>query len=187
MTEEVVEPRKQPVNKQKSEFWGWVRFILLLGLAYILINNMIGLTRVSGNSMNPTLQNGNILLMNKLSLFFSKPEYGDVVVIKDDRMGGISIIKRVIAVEGDSVFIRDGVIYVNQTPLPELYTAGKSEDMDVVNVPSGHLFVVGDNRNLGESKDSRDPALGPVHIRDVKGYALFSLFPMHKIAEPLDL
>ncbi|GFZ81472.1 signal peptidase I [Paenibacillus marchantiophytorum] len=177
---------RQSVVKKKSDFWGWVKFILLLALAFILINNMIGLTRVSGNSMYPTLQNGNILFMNKLSLFFSTPKYGDVVVIKEERLG-FNIIKRVIAVEGDRVLIRDGVIYVNETPLPELYTAGKSEDMAVQTVPSGHLFVIGDNRTLGESKDSRDPSLGPVHIKDVKGYAEFSLLPMHRIAEPLDL
>jgi signal peptidase I len=186
MTDGVLERKKSVATKQKSEFWGWVRFILLLSLAFILINNMIGLTRVSGNSMNPTLESGNILLMNKVSLFFKTPKYGDVVVIKDERLE-FSIIKRVIAVQGDRVFIRDGVIYVNETPLPELYTAGKSENMDVQTIPSGHLFVVGDNRILGESKDSRDPSLGPVHIKDVKGYAVFSLLPMHQIAEPLDL
>ncbi len=185
MTEEILELR-QPAVRKKSEVWSWIRFILLLTLAFILINNMIGLTKVSGNSMNPSLQNGNILLMNKISLFFSTPKYGDVVVIKDERLG-FSIIKRVIAVQGDRVLIRDGVIFVNETPMPELYTAGKSEDMAMQTIPSGHLFVVGDNRNLGESKDSRDPSLGPVHIKDVKGYAIFSLFPMHKIAEPLDL
>ncbi|MEC0231233.1 signal peptidase I [Paenibacillus alba] len=174
------------VVKNKNGFWGWVKFILLLTLAFILINNVIGLTRVSGNSMYPSLQNGNVLLMNKFSLFFSTPKYGDVVVIKDERLE-FSIIKRVIAVQGDRILIRDGVIYVNETPLPELYTAGKSEDMAVQTVPAGSLFVIGDNRTLGESKDSRDPSLGPVHIKDVKGYAEFSLLPMHRIPEPLDL
>lgn len=176
----------QVTGKKKSEVWGWIRFVLLLGLAYILINNMIGLTKVSGNSMNPSLQNGSVLLMNKIPLFFSAPKYGDVVVIKDQRLG-FSIIKRVIGVPGDHVLIANGVIYVNGNPLAELYTVGKSEDMSEQVVKSGHLFVVGDNRNFGESKDSRDPSLGQVQLKDVKGYAAVSLFPMDRIPLPLDL
>jgi signal peptidase I len=173
-------------SKKNSEVWGWIRFVLLLGLAFILINNMIGLTKVSGNSMNPSLQNGNILLMNKIPLFYSSPKYGDVVVIKDQRLG-FSIIKRVIGVPGDHVLIANGIIYINGNPLPELYTVGKSEDMGEQIVENGQLFVVGDNRNLGESKDSRDPSLGQVQLKDVKGYAAISLLPMHRISKPLDL
>lgn len=172
--------------KKKNEVWGWIRFLLLLGLAYLLINNMIGLTRVSGNSMNPSLANGNILLMNKLPIFFSTPKYGDVVVIKDERLG-FSIIKRVIGTPGDHVLIVGGEIYVNGKLLPELYTVGRSEDMNEQIVANGHLFVVGDNRTLGESKDSRDPSLGQVQLKDVKGYAAVSLLPMHRISKPLDL
>ncbi|MGG1515878.1 signal peptidase I [Paenibacillus oryzisoli] len=173
-------------GKRKSEVWGWIRFLLLLALAFILINNMIGLTKVSGNSMNPSLHNGNVLLLNKLSLFFSSPKYGDVVVLKDERLD-YSIIKRVIGVPGDHVLITGGVIYVNGSPLAELYTVGKSEDMAEQIVANGHLFVVGDNRTLGESKDSRDPALGQVSIQALKGYAAFSLFPFHAIPKPLEL
>ncbi|MDR6554225.1 signal peptidase I [Paenibacillus qinlingensis] len=173
-------------SRQKSEVWGWIRFVLLLGLIFMLINNMIGLTKVSGNSMNPSLHNGNVLLMNKIPLFFSLPEYGDVVVIRDQRLG-FSIIKRVIGVPGDHVLIANGIIYINGNPLPELYTVGKSEDMKEQTVASGHLFVIGDNRNFGESKDSRDPSLGQVQMKDVKGYAAVSLFPMKRISMPLKL
>ncbi|NQX63915.1 signal peptidase I [Paenibacillus qinlingensis] len=174
-----------PATKKNSEVWGWIRFVLLLGLAFILINNMIGLTKVSGNSMNPSLQSGNILLMNKISLFFSTPKYGDVIVIKEQRLG-FSIIKRVIGVAGDHVLIANGIIYVNGNQLAELYTVGKSEDLEEQIVANGHLFVVGDNRNLGESKDSRDPSLGQVQLQDVKGYAAISLLPMHRISKPLE-
>ncbi|KRF04455.1 hypothetical protein ASG89_21655 [Paenibacillus sp. Soil766] len=173
-------------KKKKSEVWGWIRFSLLMALLFLVIHNVAGITKVSGNSMNPSLQNGNILLMNKLPLFYGSPKYGDVVVIKDERLG-FNIIKRVIGVQGDHVLITDGTIYVNGQPLAELYTVGESEDLNEQIVPNGYLFVVGDNRTLGESKDSRDPSLGPVHIQDVKGYAAVSLFPMHRISMPLEL
>jgi len=187
MTEEIeVMSRTASVSKKKNSVWGWVRFVLIVGVAFILINNLTGIVRVSGNSMNPTLQSGNILLINKLSLFFGMPKYGDVVVVKEDRLG-YSIVKRVIAVEGDRVAIVDGITYVNGSPLVELYTYGKSEDMKEMTVGINELFVAGDNRNLGESLDSRDPQLGPVHIRDIRGYAAVSLWPMHRIAKPLKL
>lgn len=176
----------QVVAKKKNEVWGWIRFSLLMVLLFLVIHNVVGITKVSGNSMNPSLQNGNILLMNKLPLFYTSPKYGDVVVIQDERLG-FSIIKRVIGVQGDHILITDGVIYVNGNPLAELYTVGESEDMKEQIVTSGHLFVVGDNRNLGESKDSRDPSLGQVQLKDVRGYAAISLFPVHRISMPLDL
>ncbi|UJF32987.1 signal peptidase I [Paenibacillus hexagrammi] len=152
----------------------------------MLINNMIGLTRVSGNSMNPTLQNSSIVLLNKIPLFYSQPVYGDVVVIKDSRLD-YSIVKRVIAVEGDRIAIRDGVVFVNDNPLPELYTFGKSQDMEEQTIKNNYIFVAGDNRTPGASLDSRDPQIGQIHISAVRGYAAVSLFPMYRIAKPLKL
>ncbi|MBC8080962.1 MAG: signal peptidase I [Gorillibacterium sp.] len=178
--------RRPSSDLKKNGVWGWIRFILILGVVFILINNLTSLMKVSGNSMNPTLQSGNILFINKLSLFLGVPKYGDVVVIDADRLG-YSLVKRVIAVEGDRVAIRDGVTYVNGSPLLELYTNGKSEDMEEKIVGINEVFVIGDNRNLGESLDSRDPRLGPVHISDINGYASFSLWPMHGISKPLEL
>ncbi|GGD91215.1 signal peptidase I [Paenibacillus nasutitermitis] len=187
MTEEIeVKSQRASLTRKKKGVWGWIRFFLIVGAAFIIINNLTGIVKVSGNSMNPTLQSGNILLINKFSLFLGVPKYGDVVVIKEDRLG-YSIVKRVIAVEGDKVAIVDGVTYVNGAPLVELYTYGQSEDMEEMTMGIDELFVAGDNRNLGESLDSRDPQLGPVHIGDIRGYAALSLWPMHRISKPLKL
>nr|WP_246245923.1 signal peptidase I [Paenibacillus lemnae] len=175
-----------PAVSEKSTLWGWVKLILIIGAVYLVVNNITGLDRVSGNSMNPTLQNGDVLVLNKWSLLFKPPQYGDVVIVHEEELG-YSIVKRVIGVDGDRVRITDGITYVNGTPLSELYTYGTSEDVNEVTVGDNELFVVGDNRNLGESLDSRDPGLGPVHISSVKAYVWFSLWPMHGIAKPLDL
>lgn len=172
--------------KKKNEVWGWIRFVILLGLAYVVIINLGGLTRVSGHSMEPTLGNGDILVLNKVSMFFRGPHYGDVVVLEEKELG-YDIVKRVIGVPGDRVAIREGTIYVNGQPLPELYTAGKSDDMAEVTVDAGMVFVVGDNREPGASLDSRDPSVGPIPMSYIKAFALVSLFPMHGIAKPLDL
>ncbi|MEK3884352.1 signal peptidase I [Paenibacillus sp. PL2-23] len=182
----MTEQASSTVVRKKSELWGWIRFLLVLALVYLIVNNLTGLMRVSGQSMEPTLQHGDILLINKASLFVDKPKYGDVVVVEEESLG-YKIVKRVIAVEGDTVAIVDGVTFVNGEQLVELYTYGKSEDMEELTVGAGQLFVVGDNRTLGESLDSRSPSLGPIAIGDVKGYVAASLWPMHGIAKPLDL
>ncbi|CAM4491429.1 signal peptidase I [Paenibacillus endophyticus] len=177
---------KAGMPQKKQGVWSWVRLLLIVGILFVVLNNLTGLMKVSGNSMNPTLQSGNVLFINKLALFLGVPKYGDIVIINEDRLG-YSLVKRVIAVEGDKVAIAEGVTYVNGLPLLESYTYGQSEDMEEVVIGVDELFVAGDNRTLGESLDSRDPELGPIHFRDIKGYAAFSLWPMHTLAKPLKL
>ncbi|SDS88897.1 signal peptidase I [Paenibacillaceae bacterium GAS479] len=169
---------------RRSKLIGWVRYIIGLSLAMFILTNAAGLSRVSGESMLPSLSSGNILLINKLSLYVDEPEYGDVVVIGSKALG-YSLVKRVIAIEGDSVAISDGVVYVNGSPLTELYSIGKSSNMDPQQVTEGHVFVLGDNRDLGASLDSRSPELGQVLVADIQGYALIKLMPWGAIAAPL--
>lgn len=178
--------QSQPIAKKKSEVWGWIRFFIYLAIAYLLIMNTIGLTKVSGNSMLPTLHNKNIVLVNKLSAHFGSPKYGDVVVIHSPKLA-YDIVKRVIAVEGDVVAIFGGVVYVNGIELTELYSYGTSDDMAEIQVGSGELFVLGDNRTPGESLDSRSTELGLVHKDELKGYLLLKIVPWGGIAKPLDL
>ncbi|QHT58538.1 signal peptidase I [Paenibacillus lycopersici] len=182
---------QQPSQVAKSvspmkAVWGWIRLLVILIVILIVANNLIGLDRVSGNSMNPSLTNGDVLFINKAAMLFKGPKYGDVVIIDSSKLG-YQIVKRIIAVGGDRVAITDGVIYVNGNPLTELYTYGKSEDMAETVVASGNVFVVGDNRDLGESLDSRDPQLGQVDRSEIRGFAACSLWPMHGIAKPLKL
>lgn len=173
-----------PELSRKSEFWSWIRFIVYLGAAYFLIMHAIGLTKVSGDSMVPSLNNGNILLINKVSTYIGKPVYGDVVVVHSPKLP-YDIVKRIIAVEGDKVAIAGGYIYVNGKELIEIYAYGEPEDMAEKVVGKGELFVLGDNRTPGESLDSRSEQLGLVHTDEVKGYALIKLIPFEKINKPL--
>lgn len=76
--------------------------------------------------MDASLKDGSILFINKLSSHIGKPDYGDVVVIK---IGNYKIIKRIIGLPGDTVSINSGTVYVNGSPLPEIYTLGKSNDI----------------------------------------------------------
>lgn len=178
-------PLESPVSARPS-LWSRIRFFLLMALLLLVMHQTTGLMKVSGHSMEPSLQHGDVLLMNKLSLLFSKPKYGDVVIVKEESLG-YNIVKRVIAVEGDVVSIADGVTYVNGRPLVELYTFGTSEDMGELRINEGHLFVAGDHRTLGESLDSRDPRIGQIHESEILAYVVASIWPIHGIAKPLEL
>lgn len=170
----------------KKEVIGWIKFCILLIAAYVILTSSVGLTRVSGHSMDPTLKDGSLVLINKLSTFFGSPAHGDVVNVKEDGKSYF-IIKRVVGLPGDRVAIQDGVVYVNGLPQIEIQTFGKSKDMAEVTVEPGRLFIMGDNRTPGQSLDSRDPKMGTISLSEVKGYAVISLFPFYRIMNPIQL
>ncbi|QOS98801.1 signal peptidase I [Brevibacterium sp. JNUCC-42] len=176
----------QPKKSFQAELFSWLRFFVILAVGYFLMINSIGLTKVIGHSMDPTMKDGSIVLLNKIPTHFSAPAFGDVVVIHEEAKG-YEIIKRIIGLPGDTVKIEKGIVYVNDSPLPELYTQGISNDMDPLTVSNDHMFILGDNRTLGESMDSRDPSVGQLPIKDIKGYVSLSLFPFYRVAKPLEI
>jgi signal peptidase I len=162
----------------------WIKFLAGLIGIYLFVSNSIGITRVSGHSMDPTLRDGSFLFVNKLSALISKPDFGDVVIVQES---GYQIVKRVIGIPGDTVAIQEGVLLVNNVPIPEVYALGTSNDMAPVTVGEGKMFIIGDNRTPGESLDSRDPSMGPISDELIEGYAVVSIFPFYKIMKPLEL
>jgi signal peptidase I len=131
--------------------------------------------RVRSDSMLPTLPPGAVLLIDKVSLRVREPHRGDIVIAIDPRSGQ-SIVKRVVAVGGDSVGIEDGVLVVNGTTIVEKYIDNDNMDgfyfgPDVV--PADHVFLLGDNRDTSE--DSR--AFGPVAVDDIDGRVLGKIWP----------
>ncbi|PNY82157.1 signal peptidase I [Deinococcus koreensis] len=153
------------------------------------------LARVDGDSMNETLRSGDVLLLLKYPRWLRAwglsgvyPRRGDLVVFKGPQDSDYSYetlwgvrhrpynIKRVLALAGDTVAVRDGRVEVNGRALLERYASeGFVSDQAAIRVPPGHLWVMGDNRRLGESLDSR--AYGPVALRDVAGPADLRLWP----------
>lgn len=139
------------------------------------------IVQVDGDSMYPTLQNGERLLI----CTFMQPEYGDIVVIDSYIPYGKPLVKRVIGKAGDTIDIdfEEGIVYRNGVALQESYTAEPTwtyESVDFpVTVPEGCLFLMGDNRNA--SKDSRDAEIGCVDTRDVLGVALWRVLPFSKM------
>ena len=168
----------------------WLRagaLSLLHDLAYVLVAVIllftfcVRLVVVSGTSMCDTLQSGDYLLVLS-SVLYGQPEAGDIIVLsKDTFRDGEPIIKRVIAVEGQTVDIdfAKGIVYVDGVALDEPYIATPTSLSEGGVFPQvveeGHVFVMGDNRN--DSKDSRSPEIGQVDTREIIGKAVFLLLP----------
>ena len=164
------------------DLYEWVQSlvgsVLVVVAIFTFVIRMMG---VDGHSMLNTLQHGDRLLVVN-SMLYHDYKYGDIVILrKDGVFDDDPIVKRVIAVEGQSVDIdfAEGIVYVDGEALEEdyirepTYTAEGTEFP--LTVPEGSIFVMGDNRN--GSSDSRDYRLGTVDTRYVIGKAAFLIFP----------
>lgn len=165
----------------KNETIEWIKSIVTAVVIAILIKTFIfNTTYVLGNFMYPTLHEKDRLFANKVSLYFGGPSRGDVVVLKAPDAPDKDYIKRVVGVEGDIVEIKDGKVYVNGSRLNEEYIVNDSYthvyDESVWEVPKGHVFVLGDNREEGASKDSR--YFGCISTKTIKGITGFRYFPI---------
>jgi signal peptidase I len=172
MKETAPENNSNRKKSSKSSVMSWVIFIIVLIGILLLFRYIIQFTVVSGDSMNPTLEDRDILLTSSL---FYEVERHDVVIYRDSN--GFDVIKRIIGLPGESVEVREGTVFVDQIPLEEDYTAGIPSDMSEVSMNEGNYFVIGDNRLPGASLDSRDSDHGPIAEDQIKGEAVFSIFP----------
>lgn len=136
---------------------------------------------VHGQSMEPTLHNGERLLVDKLTYRFRPPNRGEIVVFQYPADPRRRFIKRIIGVPGDTIEIHDNVVYLNGIPLQEEYVQGPTRWMHPgpVTVPPDHYFVLGDNRL--NSDDSRFQDVGFVPRRNVVGRAVFVYWPLTRI------
>lgn len=176
----------------------WALTIVLAFIIAIIINTyIIRASEVHGASMQPTLQQGDVVFISRLPYVFSQPKHGDIVVFDSTlkkrnflvevqeslkynlvsqkllKIKGTSdyYIKRVIGVPGDLLEVKDGALYRNGEELKEDYI-NKSTDALYnkdfsITIKEGHIFCMGDNRN--NSRDSRDSAIGQIPMNDILG------------------
>lgn len=178
------ENRKETKEEQKipgRDLYEWVQALVCSVLAVVVIFTFgVRLIGVNGHSMVPTLQHGDRLLVLN-SMFYDDYQYGDIVILTKETFLSAPIVKRVIAVGGQTVDIdfESGSVYVdgkllNEPYINELTFQEEGVEFPVV-VPEGSIFVMGDNRN--HSDDSRNSRLGTVDTRYVIGKAVFLAFP----------
>lgn len=145
-------------------------------IVFFLCFVVLRIVLVSGSSMEPTLHSGEVLILNHIAC---NPERGDVVVAKIPQLNKKQIIKRVIAVAGDTIDIdyKTGNVYVNGQKQNEPYIKAMTKtDLGTplpMTVPDGFVFLMGDNRN--NSYDSRAINIGPVSTEDIIGELFFKL------------
>lgn len=175
-------------DKLKKEIIDWAKTIVISLVLAFLIVQVIKPTIVSGESMYPTLNNKDYLILNRLSYKFGDIKRGDIIVfktdLKQDNGKEKDLIKRVIATEGDHLVIKDSQVYLNDKLIEEPYIDNSytSGDIDIV-IPDGKVFVMGDNRE--NSKDSRSEDVGLVNESDILGEVMIRLLPLNKVG-PVD-
>lgn len=150
--------------------------LVALLIALVIRSFLVQIYVVDGESMYPTLHHGDRLLVNKIVYRLGDPKPGDIVVVEDPGNPRRQLIKRVIAVGGETVEVRNHVVFIDGKPLEETFTNPLSvhfTDVRPVLVPEGYVYVMGDNR--GGSLDSR--AMGPVQTSKVEGKARFLFWP----------
>lgn len=136
------------------------------------------LVRVDGDSMKPTLYDGQTLFVEKISLYTGNIQRGDIVIVHYPGRTG-AYVKRVVGLAGDTIRVENGYLYVNGEKQEEDYTLERVMNWDTEQtlVPEGCYYVMGDNRN--DSMDSR--SIGPIPEDDLIGKALFVIWPIGAI------
>ncbi|XEC97195.1 signal peptidase I [Paenibacillus tarimensis] len=161
--------------KREVREWG-VSIIAALGVSMLIQTYAFAQTEVHNISMQNTLVEGQRLIEDKLSYHFTGPKRGDIVIINGPE-SDVRLVKRLIALPGDVVDIRNGKLYLNGEVLEEPYTKGKTYPLGLdvpLTVPKGEVLVLGDNRE--HSTDSRE--IGTIAISSLEGKAIFRLWPL---------
>lgn len=161
-----------------TEFITCLIIVLITALSIRLF--IISPMRVDGSSMAPTLLDGERMIVEKVSYWFDGPERGDVVVCFYPNYT-ISCVKRVVGLPGETISITDGQIYINGEKLDETsyWQDYIYYDLEPVEIPAGTVFVIGDNRN--DSKDSRNPSVGPIPYYRIVGRVIGVIWPLNEI------
>ena len=168
---------------RRQALLGWA---FSLCVAALVIGLLFGLwltpVRVAGDTLEPAFSADQVLLVDRAARFFSAPRRGDVILFNDPQGGG-QILKRIVALPGETVDIKDGAVYIDGCLLDESAYFAKDAavgDMEAVLVPEGSVFVLGDNRAL--SYDSRTDGVGCIPYGEVLGVVRVRVAPFTALA-----
>ena len=180
------------LDKEKAEEkdFSWKREIIstalyllvVVALTFLFVQFVGQRTHVNGDSMNVTLEDGDNLIVDKLSYRFSDPDRYDIIVFPYQYQEKTYYIKRIIGMPGETVQIIDGMVYIDGEMLDESYGTEVMQYAGVASEPielgEDEYFVLGDNRN--NSSDSRDPSVGNVQEDQIIGKAFIRIWPLNK-------
>jgi signal peptidase I len=160
-----------------KEILSWIfEIIVIIGIAYVAVSSLGYRTNVVGQAMEPTLEAGQHILIDKFTYVISKPKAGDVIVfLPNGNEKSHYYVRRVIAGPGDTVQIKNGAVYVNGTIYDESIVVSSIDDpgiaADEIKLGTDEYFALGDNRN--NSDDSRYANIGTIKKSYIVGKAWF--------------
>lgn len=182
----------EQTKKEKNEFWEWSKALLIaFGLAWVIRFFLFTPIVVDGESMMPTLENGDRMIVNKIGYEVGEPDRYDIVVFHAPEEK--DYIKRVIGLPGDHVAYKNDQLFINGEPQAEPYLDPYKKDINegtltedftleesasqISVIPEGYVFVMGDNRRY--SKDSRH--IGIVALEEIIGSTNVVFWPPNEI------
>ncbi len=161
-----------------------VYLLVVLAMTFLVVTYVGQRTRVIGSSMEPTLSDGDNLIVDKISYRFHEPERFDIIVFPFRYAEKTYYIKRIIGLPGETVYINEeGTIFIDGKELKESYGKEVIKDpgraYETITLGADEYFVLGDNRN--NSSDSRDPVVGNIRREDFIGKAWMRIYPFSKM------
>jgi len=182
--DEYINEEVSRIKRRKTaskELLSWLLYIGIILVVTILINTFIGQrTRVDGNSMLPQLQNGDNLIVDKISYRFTDPTRFDIIVFPYQYKNNTFYIKRIMGLPGETIQIIDGRFFVNGEQIEDRFGNAQMNNPGIAGVPitlgENQYFVLGDNRN--NSQDSRDQHVGVLERADILGRAWLRIWPL---------
>ncbi len=172
------ENEAEPSLSDSFGFSSWVQDVLetllLAVIMFLVINTLTGRYQVHGQSMEPSLHDGEYILASKVTYRLHQPERGDIVVLDPPaEQSTVPYVKRIIGLPGDSIEIHDGRVWINGIAIHEPYINAPPAYVNSWHVPDGSYFVLGDNRN--HSSDSH--AWGMLPRNHIVAKAIFCYWP----------
>lgn len=162
-------------SSTKKEILDWIETIAIALLVAFLIRNFLFQPyRVQMGSMLPTLKENNLIIVNKITYRFNDPKRGDIVVFRPPNGSKVFYVKRIVALPGETIEIRNGEILINGIPIQEDYISIETPGVyGPLTLSKDEYFVMGDHRN--NSLDSRE--FGPISKESIIGKAALVFWP----------
>ena len=166
------------MNKKNNVLKTIMSYVIIIVIALLIKNFIFSPIKVNGTSMSPTLEDGDIMILNEIGYYLNGLDRFDIAVAD---INGEKLIKRVIGLPGEKIEYRNNDLYVNGEIVIEYFKHDETNDFNIeelgeVKVPANYYFLVGDNRN--NSKDSR--IIGFVHKSKILGKTKFIIFPFSR-------
>jgi signal peptidase I len=169
--------KKNPSNGIYKDFIIGLLEILIL---FAIINTVLTFVHVENISMEPTLKNGEYLIVNKYAYTLEKMKLGDIIVFNRPEDKNRNYIKRIIGLPGDEILIQNGTLFVNGKSVSEPYITTPPYYNGFWHVGNDEVFVLGDNRNISIDSHNWVNTNG-ILLKDIIGKAIILYWPINKI------